>query len=214
MCYGDSNTWGYNPQNKQRFDEATRWTKLVQQLLGSEYEIIEEGLNGRTFANDEPGRASRNGFKHLQMLLETNRPLDLVIIMLGTNDLKTVYNANPKSIGRGLRETIRLIQNPFTYEGMAMPKILVVSPILIGDNYQSASDTFESFNQNSYENAKRLASFYQEQAEKHGCYFADAAKWAQASLVDAIHMDEANHRLFAEAISKVIKAIDNQDIEH
>lgn len=91
MCYGDSNTWGYNPATGSRFSRDGRWTGVLRQELSDGYEIIEEGLNGRTTVWNDPIEGYKNGKEQLIPCLETNKPLDMVIIMLGTNDLKVLF---------------------------------------------------------------------------------------------------------------------------
>ena len=99
LCFGDSNTWGYDPLDGSRYDFATRWPGALQKNLGSDnYRIIEEGLNGRTTAHNEIERPIRSGLEILPVLLEAHRPLDWVIIMLGTNDLKTHFNSSAEQI--------------------------------------------------------------------------------------------------------------------
>ena len=94
LCFGDSNTWGYKPDKTGRFDENTRWTALLQKKLGPEYHIIEEGLCGRTTVFQDELRESRRGLDMIGVTVEMHNPLDLVIIMLGTNDCKTRYGAS------------------------------------------------------------------------------------------------------------------------
>ena len=97
LCYGDSNTWGYNPSTKERYDRYERWTGILQFTLGDEYHVIEEGLNGRTTVWDEPIEGEyKNGKTYLVSCLESHKPLDLVIIMLGTNDLKKRFSVTPR----------------------------------------------------------------------------------------------------------------------
>ena len=92
LCFGDSNTWGYDPATGERFDEQTRWTGVLQAALGGDYTVIEEGLNGRTTVWDDPIEGHKNGHEYLVPCLETHRPLDLVVLMLGTNDLKRRFS--------------------------------------------------------------------------------------------------------------------------
>lgn len=207
LCYGDSNTWGYNPVDKTRYDENTRWTRLIGKELGNDYEIIECGHNGRTFCFTEPAMPHRNGCDHLRTILESNNPIDLVIVMLGTNDLKEVYNASAKMIGRGLRRTLREINTPYYYEPYNIPKVLVITPIRIGDNYRTASDTYEEFKERAFEESNRLAPFFKEQADAFGCYYLDAGEYARASEIDCMHLSPKGHKALADAISKKIKDI-------
>ncbi|MDO4528942.1 MAG: GDSL-type esterase/lipase family protein, partial [Lachnospiraceae bacterium] len=91
LCFGDSLTWGYNPETHQRFPEEDRWTTVLQEVLGDSYKIIEEGQNGRTIAIDDPAEGEKNGLLYIGPCLESQRPLDYVIIMLGSNDCKRKF---------------------------------------------------------------------------------------------------------------------------
>ena len=101
LCYGDSNTWGYNPITKERYEKDERWTGVLQNALGNDYHVIEEGLNGRTTVWDDPIEGFKNGKTYLIPCLETHKPLDLVIIMLGTNDLKKRFSLSAYDIAQG-----------------------------------------------------------------------------------------------------------------
>ena len=128
LCFGDSNTYGYRPDGKGRYGEEVRWTKRLQTALGKEnYNIIEEGLCGRTTVFEDELRNDRKGINAISMILETHNPLDLVIIMLGTNDCKVRYGASAGVIGKGLEQIISKVKQ-FTNEHT---KILVISPILL-----------------------------------------------------------------------------------
>lgn len=105
LCFGDSNTYGYRPDGLGRYDETIRWTKKVQRALGTaEYQIIEEGLCGRTTVFQDELRVGRKGVDIFPVLLETHQPLDLIIIMLGTNDCKTRYKASAGTVAKGMEQ--------------------------------------------------------------------------------------------------------------
>ena len=110
LCYGDSNTWGCVPledsEDPVRFPRAERWTGVLQHELGPGYWIIDEGLNGRTTTRDDDAEPYRNGLAFLLPTLETHHPLDLVIVMLGTNDLKRRFDASPADIAAGAGELV------------------------------------------------------------------------------------------------------------
>lgn len=115
LCYGDSNTWGRIPSRMgmERYPIQTRWTGILQETLGEDYEIIEEGLGGRTTMVDDPRPEfpERNGLKTLSILLETHLPLDLVIVMLGTTDTKEMMNISSERTTEGMSEIIKVIKN-------------------------------------------------------------------------------------------------------
>lgn len=107
LCFGDSNTWGYKPDKSGRYDENIRWTGLLQKKLGSGYHIIEEGLCGRTTVFQDELREGRRGLDLIGVTVEMHNPIDLMIIMLGTNDCKTRYKASASVIAKGLDQVIR-----------------------------------------------------------------------------------------------------------
>lgn len=131
LCFGDSNTWGYNPSNSTRWGEGIRWTSRLHGHLNSQCDvpstIIEEGLNGRTTVWDDASKPYRNGSAALPMLLTSHRPLDWVVIMLGTNDLKSLFPADTFWIGEGLKTLIGQVKSADN-AGSPIPRILVVSP--------------------------------------------------------------------------------------
>ena len=107
LCYGDSNTWGYiSGSDHQRYEEKERWPRVLANLLGGSFEVIEEGLNSRTLISNDPrvGKEGKNGYEYLIPCLDTHDPIDLVILMLGTNELKKSYNRSAKEIGDLLEE--------------------------------------------------------------------------------------------------------------
>ena len=136
VCFGDSNTWGYNPKTGERFDENTRWTALLQKQLGQEYQVVECGINGRTTSFDDNFRDYQNGRKGLGYSLMESKPIDLLIISLGTNDLKF---AGAVGSAKGLDSLLRTAVNSLIMDSSnrsvfrGETKILVVSPIHLGE---------------------------------------------------------------------------------
>ena len=111
LCYGDSNTWGAIPYTHQRFPINIRWVGILQDSLGTDYEIISEGLPGRTFSAHNPEIPRHTGIAHLDAILRSHCPLDLIIIMLGTNDVKSIYGLTAQDIADNLKETIEFISS-------------------------------------------------------------------------------------------------------
>lgn len=202
VCYGDSNTWGHNPVDGNRYEDSIRWPKILQDIR-SEDEIIEEGLCGRCAAFMDTVKPYRHAITTLRMILETHQPIDVFVLMLGTNDLKACNHPNAIAITNGIKEMLQMIKNKYHYNlHMTPPKILLVSPIHIHEAYQKNERIAEQFDQQSYDVSFKLASYYQELAIQFDCDFLDASKYAQASTFDGIHMDEANHKKFAHAINE------------
>ena len=135
LCFGDSNTFGTNPKGG-RHSWNTRWPGRLQVLLGPEYYVIEEGMGGRTTVWDDPLEPGRCGIQALPMALQSHKPLDLVILFLGTNDCKAHFHASPRVITKGMENLCHTVQG-FDYgEGYKKPKILVISPIHIGNDME------------------------------------------------------------------------------
>lgn len=187
LCYGDSNTWGYNPKNALRFEH--RWTKELAKLR-PEDEIIEEGLNGRNINREDPYWTGRNGYSVLPVLLRTHRPVDLVIVMLGSNDLKKVHNINAKTLADDLRKTIQLLKNKdlsFPYD---IPEVLIVSPVELGEEILTTSPWASYFNENSYFTSKEIAKSYEDVCKEYNVFFFNAGKVVKASTFDGLHLNE------------------------
>ena len=207
LCYGDSNTYGFTPATGERYDEDHRWTQLLAKHLGPGYEVIEEGLNGRTTVFDDPGVEGRNGKEYLVPCLRSHRPIDLVILMLGTNDIKPGFARNAKDIADGIDTLVHMILDPKTFEGYPLPAVLVVSPIEVRESIVSScySDGFGLLK--AVAMAKDLPPLVEAVAKKNGCHFIDAAKYAEASDVDAIHLDERGHAKLARAFADCVRQI-------
>ena len=198
LCIGDSNTWGYNPENGLRFQN--RWTKVLSSLM-PDCEIIEEGLNGRTILSADPYIPERLGISTLKILLMTHKPVDCIIIMLGTNELKDYYKSSADYIANGIEQFIRIIQDKTIWQKFNIPRILVISPVLIREELIYGKCPFDDFNETSLAQSKLMApAILQVCSRYNNVEFMDAADYAEASLTDCIHLDEANHTKLAHAV--------------
>jgi lysophospholipase L1-like esterase len=129
LCYGDSITWGYNPANRNRMTGNERWTGVLGNGLGNDYTVIEEGLNGKTTVWDDPlNGVYKNGLKYLIPCLDSHRPIDLCILLLGINDLKKRFSLSGVEIARGIMVLIEVIKKSETGLGGLKPKILILTP--------------------------------------------------------------------------------------
>lgn len=197
LCIGDSNTWGYNPANGMRYEK--RWTKVLAGLM-PENEIVEEGLNGRTLLSVDPVVKERCGIAGLKMLLMSHKPVDCVVVMLGTNELKKFFQSSASYIADGVSEFIKVILEPELWNRFNIPKILVVAPILIRDELIENGDVFGDFDENSVMQSKQLAAAISKVCNDYKVDFMNAAEYAEASLLDNVHMDEENHEKLGMAI--------------
>ena len=203
VCFGDSNTYGHNPVNGERLPESVRWPCLLQDLLGDGYKVIEEGLNGRTTVFDDPNDDWKNGLDYIKGILCTHRPVDYLIVMLGTNDMKTVYNASPDAIAAGMNEIVSRAESVMNIKQGYVPKIIVVSPPEITEDILTGSFS-GSFNEVSIDKSRRLAEYYKKVADKHGCMFIDSKLYIKPSVEDGLHLDAAGHKGLAEIVAKTI----------
>lgn len=203
LCFGDSNTNGSNPdKTPPRHPYDVRWPGRLQRLLGDGYYVIEEGLGGRTTVWDDPLEPYRCGKDFLPAALQSHKPLDLVILSLGTNDCKSIFSASARTITRGMGVLVNIVKR-FDYgPGVGAPQILLISPIHMGPDI--ANSIFETFNDESAEKVKQLAMLYEDLAVRTGCMFLDAARVAGPGS-DQLHMDGESHRALAEAILPLVR---------
>ena len=201
LCFGDSNTFGTNPSGG-RWDRNQRWTGLLQQRLGSGFYVIEEGLGGRTATSEDFLEPDKNGYRHLPVALRSHRPLDLVILMLGTNDMKHRFALLPEDIAQGAAQLGRLAETYDYGPGYSIPKILLVSPIHIEPGIEHS--VFTGFSADAVEISHKLAPLYRAHAEANSWLYLNAADLAQASQKDKLHMEAEGHLALAQAIGDII----------
>lgn len=203
LCYGDSNTYGYNPLNGQRYPSDIRWTGRLQALLGKEYTIIEEGCNGRTTVFDDSEEGWKNGLSYLRPCLNSHKPVDIVILMLGSNDLKETFQASMAEIAAGAETLVQVIQE-FTLEKQGyQAEVILVSPPEIGANIHR-SPFYGAFQAAALFKSKEFSRYYKQVAERCGCVFFDAAEWIQSSEADALHWTPGAHAMLAGKLKDVI----------
>ncbi len=200
LCFGDSNTFGYIPGRGGRYDRHTRWPGRLQELLGSEYQVREEGLCGRTTIYEDRLEPDRCGLDHIRGAVEKNGPLDLLIIMLGSNDCKAQFGASAAEIAEGLRQVMEKAKE----SGAGDSRVLLVAPAVITERIMH-SGFGEEFDQRSIEVSKELAGVYGSLAKKCGCDFLDGTKVTQVSGIDGLHLDAEGHGRLAEAVCDWVK---------
>ena len=202
LCYGDSNTWGYNPQTEGRYPWDRRWTGLLHQEQGEDYRIIEEGLSGRTVAFTDADTPFCNGLTYLLPCLLSHLPLHLVVLMLGSNDTKISCGLTAEKITAEMDQMLGLIEENAQW-GVRTPEILLVAPMPI--RFPNAWP--DKMDEESAEKSRRLGKLYRELAQKNGCHFLDAAEVLSPLGCDGVHFTADNHREFAQALAGRIKRI-------
>ena len=206
LIYGDSNTWGYTPLTGVRYDENTRWPKVVAKQLGDEYEIIENGVSGRTTVYDLPWNDSLNGMKGLGTALLASMPLDLVVIKLGINDLvahdKAMYSQH------GIDKLVNMCLDAKNLYGIRYdymyptPKVLIVVPVPLNENIDELPESFYS---GKYEESLKYYDLYKVVADKYNVDILDAKQYAKTSTVDGLHLTEEGHVSLGIAVANKIK---------
>ncbi len=206
LCYGDSNTYGFNPSNGLRYPKEVRWTGRLQRLLGEDYVVIEEGCNGRTTIFEDPVEGWKKGLDYLRPCLNTHKPVDLVILMLGTNDLKELFGASASDAAVGAKMLVEVIQE-FTKEKQGFaPEIILVSPPRIEAGVCNSAFSC-SFGLRAVKESEKFAGYYKEVADKTGCIFLDAALYIKPSGEDYVHLGPEGHAILAEMLAKAVFSI-------
>lgn len=205
LCYGDSNTWGYiSGTDHKRYGENERWTKLLSKKLGNEFEVIEEGLNSRTLISNDtrPGKEGKNGYEYLLPCLDTHDPIDLVIIMLGTNELKKVYNKTIEEVGEIFEKYfIKTILNRKSQIEDKYAEVLIIAPPIADDD---GSGKYEG----ALEKSMKFNEVYMKIAKENNCYFIDN-KFLNTGI-DKVHLTKESHTILAEKIyNKIMEILNN-----
>jgi len=206
LCFGDSNTWGYNAEDESRFEKGVRWTSLLQEALGEEYDIIEEGLSGRTASCDDPLFEGLNGYSYIYPCIMSHRPLDLIIITLGTNDAKERFALTPLNIAMGIIRLAGRVKNTMTGRDGKDPEILIVAPAPIGPLYKE-KNAFHSMGRESDLKTKEMIPFLHTMAKEAGYHFISAGNYLSMGEVDHMHLNAEGHKKMAELLEKKILEI-------
>ncbi|MCM2292851.1 SGNH/GDSL hydrolase family protein [Allorhizobium sp. BGMRC 0089] len=203
LAYGDSLTWGYDPVHLGRHAYEDRWTSVLQKSLGHGVRVIAEGLNGRTTAYDDHlADCERNGAKLLPSVLATHKPLDLVIIMLGTNDLKRGIQGTAIAATNGVKRLVKLVHHHDWGFDFETPDVLIVAP---PPTCETAHGLFGPLFNHALEEAAMLASLYRDAADELGCSFYDAGSVAKTTALDGIHLDADNTRAIGRGLESVVR---------
>lgn len=196
LCYGDSNTFGYNPKNCSRYDDNTRWTAILQKNLGKEYKVINEGMPNRTGFVDNPEGIIFSSQKHFPEILSKIDSVHILILAIGTNDLMFKYKITYDSIEEGLNNLIK-IANKKT------KNIIIIPPTIMNENVLSGP--FSSmFDKTSIAKSKEVGKIFKQIAAQSQCKYFDINVFATPSSLDGLHYDENSHRLIADKLTDYI----------
>lgn len=211
LCYGDSNTYGYPAEQLrlERWPVDVRWTGRLQALLGGGYAVIEEGLRGRTTAVDyrDPARGGCNGLTYLGPCVHSHDPIDVVVVMLGTNDVKIEFDRSPVQIAEALDTYIDVIHARATNQDGGRPAIVLVSPAHVDDTCPDfALRRGTRYDHTSVEKSQQLAVHLQAVAETRGVTFVDAAMIARVGA-DGVHLSHDSHQPLADLLADTIHGV-------
>ena len=211
VCFGDSNTHGYcaDPADcadgSDRFNEDERWTCLLGKKLGDDYLILEEGLSGRTTVFDDPIHECMSGLDVITPILMSHEPVDLLVIMLGTNDTKERFGANAAVIGIGLERLVMKAKSVPAWRG-GKPNILIITPPHIGEGLYKRPEGMP-MGAGCPEKSRELAKYYKQVAENQGCAFLDAEGKAEFNDLDCMHFNKKGHSQLAEVLAGIIPGL-------
>ena len=200
LCFGDSNTWGADPASPTRFPREIRWPGRLARALGDEWEVIPEGLNGRTATLDSPVAEGRNGLTYLFPCLHSHAPLDIVVIYLGTNDAGDRYSLPVQDVASAVGRLVRVVRTSEAGPDGGAPAVLVVCPPPFG-----RLDPDGTFAQ-AGEKSRQLGRFFAEMCELLDCELLDLDGIAAYSDLDGIHLDAEGHAAVARAVEQRVRA--------
>ena len=207
LCFGDSNTHGTMPMRDRddgrRFGPDERWPGVLRRELDAGFTVIEEGLPGRTTLHDDPIEGvHKNGLWYLRACLESHRPIDIMTLMLGTNDLKSRFAVHPLDIAESIGVLLEVIARSGAGPDVAAPRVLLIAPpplarlTFLGDMFHGGS-----------EKSKGLGAAYRPQAEKYRTAFLDAGTIIRTSDVDGVHFEAGEHAKLGTAAAGAIRAM-------
>ena len=214
LCFGDSNTWGFVPGAfdpktlyMKRYSIRERWPGLLSNILGEDFHIIEEGLNGRTTNVEYPDLSGRSGTSYILPCLYSHSPLDLVILNIGINDIKVIFDRSMMEISKGMAEIIDIIRSiSYGPDMQGQPQILLLSPsALIHEGYVDQNN--ESAFKGGMEKSLLFNDYYEKLALERDCHYVDLQSVVSYSKIDGLHYDKRGHAAVASIVASKINEI-------
>lgn len=204
LCYGDSNTWGHAADGSGRYADDVRWPGVLAAELGDGFTILEEALPGRTTVFTDPLEPFRNGRDYLLPCLLSHRPLDIVVLMLGTNDLKARFSATPSDIAQGAGLLLDIIAKSATGRNEQAPKMLLVCPPPLADSIYD-DDQYDNAWQGGLEKSKRLPVYFAQTAREHNVPLLTAGQFIETSPLDSVHFTEETQATLGKVIATAVR---------
>ena len=211
LCYGDSNTYGLMPVPGGRYPYRKRWTTLLGNQLGEGYVVVPEGLSGRTTAFDREGAPWKNGLAPLKAIIGSHVPVDIFIVMLGTNDTIPEVGASAEQIADGMEQVLLAAKEAFEELQEEQPAVILAVPAPIGDAYEQSTDT-GALDMGACIKSRQITGLYEQLAEKHGCTFVNMQE-AEVSAIDSEHLTERGHEQVAAKMLQAVRSLEEQAAE-
>lgn len=197
LCYGDSNTFGFNPIDGSRFDEQARWTALLQKKLDSDYQIIEEGACDRTGFVDNDKGFLFSAQRHFPKMIAKIKDVDILILWIGSNDLQFKYDISFHQIERGLKKLILVAKSK-------VKKIILIPPVILNNNVLEGYFNFQ-FDETSISKSKKVGKIYRKLSNVYGLNYFDLNEFVKPSNTDGLHYNIEGHKIIADKLNKFIK---------
>ena len=197
ICYGDSNTFGYNPSDGTQYDENTRWTSILQNKLGTEYEVINEGMCDRTGFVNNPKGFMFSAPKHFPKLISKSEDIDLLVLWLGTNDLQFQYDISMGAIEKGLENLIKLAKEK-------VKNIIIIPPVILSEKVLEGPFNFQ-FDNVSVVKSRKIGRIFRQIDNIYQCGYFDVNKITTPSDIDGLHYDENSHKIIGEKLAEFVR---------
>jgi lysophospholipase L1-like esterase len=199
LCYGDSNTWGYDPTSGNRFAADVRWPGVLRAQLGGDWWVIEEGLNGRTTIYDDPADRDRNGLTHLSVSLASHAPFEVIVLFLGTNDVFLPQPVSAHYAAQGVGVLVDMVAASGAGPDSSAPRtFVVVQPPF------APLGRWEPWSPHGVEESERFSDAYRLMASEHPCTLVDLRGVVTPSPLDGVHFDAAGHAAIAAAVAAAV----------
>jgi len=196
ICYGDSNTFGYNTKDNSRFDENIRWTSVLQKNIGAVYEVINEGACDRTGFVTNPKGVLFSAQQHFPKLMSETERFDLLILWVGTNDLQTQYDISTGTVEKGLEKLISIAKEK-------AKNIIIIPPVILSENVLAGNFSYQ-FNETSIVKSKTIGSIFKTLAGVHDCEYFDINEIVTPTDIDGLHYDEESHKIIGNNMTDFI----------
>ncbi len=193
VCYGDSNTFGFNPKDGSQYGENVRWTSILKNNLKEQYEVINEGTCDRTGFKDNPKGFMFSAHKHFPKYIEKSQTIDVLILWIGTNDLQFQYDISLDEIKNGLENLIKIAQSK-------TKRIIIIPPVILSDNILDGYFRCQ-FDEISIEKSKKIEKIYRELANLYNLEFFDVNEFTKPSELDGLHYDINSHKIIADKLT-------------